>query len=689
MFLRKTPRKKDGKTHDYWSVVENKRVACGRVVQRHVLYLGEINSTQAAVWRKAIEVLDDDVGHPRTMALFPEDRCAGIAPDASIVQLRLSDMRLCRPRQWGACWLAGQLWQALQLDRFWADHLPPSRKGTRWDQVLQVLVSYRLIAPGSEWKLHRDWFGRSAMADLLGADFGLAESHKLYACHDFLLQHKDALFSHLTARWRDLFNANFDVLLYDLTSTYFEINASDVAGGDKRRHGYSRDKRPDCPQVVIALVVTPDGLPLAYEVLPGNTADCTTLRMFLARIEQQYGRARRIWVMDRGIPTEAVLAEMRASDPPVQYLVGTPKGRLSRVEKQLLAKPWQEARPGVSVKLLDEDGELYVFAESAARVSKERAMRRRQLKWLWKRLRELAAMEVPREEMLMKLGAARARAPTAWRLVDIEMDKESAMFIYALNRLKLRRIRQREGRYLLRTNLTENDPALLWQYLHAARCCRTGVQGPEGRPGDTASLPSGSTQGRSSYLHCVFGLLPADHVAASPACPGTWADRAECSREVRSRSDDRRSSADHRRTRAAAHSLHPAGAGTQAPDPAAQAQFAAAATTADHLPHGFQTPRVVQTFPTNPLIGNGRETENTPIREDGLTVLPLTGLAATAPSIAAASEHRSSAVVHAFQREHPCPSTGACPGYVKDHIHPLARLRGFASLMHRFQPRSL
>jgi hypothetical protein len=464
MFLRKTPRKKDGKTHDYWSVVETKRVAGGRVVQRHVLYLGEINSSQAAMWRKAIEVLDDDAGHPRTMALFPEDRCTAVASDASIVRLRLSGMRLCRPRQWGACWLAGQLWQVLQLDRFWADRLPPSRKGTRWDQVLQVLVSYRLIAPGSEWKLHRNWFGNSAMADLLGADFGLADSHKLYACHDLLLQHKADLFSHLMTRWRDLFNANFDVLLYDLTSTYFEINASDVAEGDKRRHGYSRDKRPDCPQVVIALVVTPDGLPLAYEVLPGNTADCKTLRMFLAKIEQQYGRARRVWVMDRGIPTEAVLAEMRGSDPPVQYLVGTPKGRLSRLEKKLLAKPWQEARPGVSVKLLAEDSELYVFAESVERVSKERAMRKRQLKWLWKRLRELAAMEVPREEMLMKLGAARARAPTAWRLVDIEMDKESAMFIYALNRQKLRRIRRREGRYLLRTNLTENDPALLWQY---------------------------------------------------------------------------------------------------------------------------------------------------------------------------------------------------------------------------------
>jgi hypothetical protein len=464
MFLRKTSRKKDGKTHDYWSVVENKRVAGGRVVQRHVLYLGEINSSQAAGWRKAIEVLDDDAGHPRTLALFPEQRCTGVAPDASVVQLRLADMQLCRPRQWGACWLAGQLWQALELDRFWADRLPPSRKGTHWDQVLQVLVSYRLIAPGSEWKLHREWFGNSAMANLLGADFGLAESHKLYACHDFLLPHKEALFAHLMARWRDLFHADFDVLLYDLTSTYFEINASDVAEDDKRRHGYSRDKRPDCPQVVIALVVTPDGLPLAYEVLPGNTADCTTLRMFLARIEQQYGRARRVWVMDRGIPTEAVLAEMRAGDPPVQYLVGTPKGRLSRLEKRLLAKPWQQARAGVAVKLLAEDGELYVYAESVDRVSKERAMRRRQLKWLWKRLRELAAMDVPREEMLMKLGAARARAPTAWRLVDIAMDQQSARFSYTLNRQKLRRIRRREGRYLLRTNLTENDPALLWQY---------------------------------------------------------------------------------------------------------------------------------------------------------------------------------------------------------------------------------
>jgi hypothetical protein len=464
MFLRRTQRNKNGKAHSYWNVVENKRLDDGRVVQRQVLYLGEISSSQVGAWRKAIEVLDEDAGEARRLTLFAEDVCEAAADEASVVRLRLSALRLCRPRQWGACWLAGQLWRELQLDRFWADRLPASRKGTRWDQILQVLVAYRLIAPGSEWKLHRDWFGRSAMADLLGGDFGLAEVHKLYACHDRLLAHKEALFAHLVDRWRDLFNASFDVLLYDLTSTYFEINAADVPEGDKRRHGYSRDKRPDCPQMVIALVVTPEGLPLGYEVLPGNTADSRTLRGFLHKIERQYGKARRVWVMDRGVPTEAVLAEMRASDPPVHYLVGTPKGRLNRLEKHLVDKPWQAARQGVDVKLLAEDGELYVFAQSADRVSKERAMRRRQMKWLWKRLAQLAAMETSREEMLMKLGAARSKAPTAWRLVEIDMDRHSAVFTFTLNRKKLRIVRRREGRYLLRTNLADRDPAELWQY---------------------------------------------------------------------------------------------------------------------------------------------------------------------------------------------------------------------------------
>ena len=461
MFLRHTKRKKDGKEHRYWSIVENRRVSGGRVVQRPLLYLGEINDSQELAWRKSIAVVEDGAEQPRTLSLFPEDRCEGLLPDASIVRLRLSALRLCRPRQWGGCWLALSLWRELELDRFWSERLPPSRQGTRWDQVLLLLATYRLLAPGSEWRLHRHWFERSAMADLLGEDPGLAEIHKLYRCHDRLLEHKKALFDHLVGRWRDLFNVSFDVLLYDLTSTYFEADPP-FPEGDKRRHGYSRDHRGDCVQVVIALVITPEGLPLAYEVLPGNTADKTTLRDFLARIERQYGKARRIWLMDRGIPTEAVLAEMRGADPPVQYLVGTPRGRLTRLEKELLSKPWQDARPGVRVKLLPQDGELYVFAHSVDRVAKERAMRRRQLKWLWERLKQLSTMTLSREALLMKLGAARAQAPTAWRLVTIAVAPQGATFSYYLDRNKLRQVRQREGRYLLRTNLTEDDPAKLW-----------------------------------------------------------------------------------------------------------------------------------------------------------------------------------------------------------------------------------
>ena len=463
MFLRATTRKKDGKTHRYWSVVENRRLADGRVLQRHVLYLGEINDSQARAWRRSIEVLDEREDVARTVALFPEDRIDESAMDTSVVRLRLSHLRLCQPRVWGSCWLALKLWERLELDRFWSQRLSRSRKGTRWEQVLFVLVAYRLLSPGSEWRLHRQWFERSALKDLLGADERLGDIHKLYECHDRILEHKTAVFDHLVERWKDLFNVEFDVLLYDLTSTYFEASPP-FDEGDKRRFGHSRDRRSDCVQVVIALVVTPEGLPLAYEVLPGNTADNTTLRDFLSRIESQYGKARRVWVMDRGIPTEAVLDEMRRSDPPVYYLVGTPKGRLSRLEKELLLKPWHEARPGVQVKLLPQDDEMYVFAQSHDRVAKERAMRRHQLKRLWTRLAKLSSMKLSREALLMKLGAAQSHSPSAWRLVEVKVDERAATFTYALRRNKLREVRRREGRYLLRTNLTSTDPAELWRY---------------------------------------------------------------------------------------------------------------------------------------------------------------------------------------------------------------------------------
>lgn len=463
MFLRSTPRKKDGKEHRYWSIVENARVAGGRVVQRHVLYLGEINSSQEAAWRKGIEVFEDGAMAPRTLALFPEDRCAIESADASIIRLRLSQLRLCRPRQWGACWLVLTLWRELGLDRFWSERLPCSRKGTRWDQVLFVLVAYRWISPGSEWRLHREWFDRTALPDLLGIDRTAADIHTLYECHDRLLEHKTALFDHLVGRWRDLFNVTFDVLLYDLTSTYFECDPprDDDA---KRRYGYSRDKRSDCVQVVIALVVTPEGFPLAYEVLPGNTADCTTLKDFLGKIERQYGKARRIWVMDRGVPTEAVLESMRASDPPVQYVVGTPKGRLNKLEQELITRPWHQAREGVQVKLLPQDKELYVYAHSEDRVAKERSMRMRQLKWLWARLQQLQEMTLTREQLLMKLGAAQHAASAAWRLVQVDVDDTAGTFMFRLNKDKLKQVRRREGRYLLRTNLTDTDPVQLWNF---------------------------------------------------------------------------------------------------------------------------------------------------------------------------------------------------------------------------------
>jgi len=461
MFLRCTRRKKDGKEHRYWNVVENRRIPGGRVIQRQVLYLGEINDSQQEAWRKTIEVFEDG-GATAQMALFPEDRSVEIN-DEHVVKIRLKDVALCRPRQWGACWLACKLYQELGLDQFFGERLPPSRKGTRWDLIVKALCCYRLIEPGSEWKLHRHWYENSAMGDLLGAGFELAEIHKLYECLDRLMVHKRALFDHLTQRWKDLFNTKFDVLLYDLTSTYFESD-SPFPEGDKRKYGYSRDKRFDCVQVVIALIVTPEGFPLAYEVLAGNTADRTTLSGFLKRIEMQYGKAERIWVMDRGIPTEAVLEQMRQSDPPIFYLVGTPKGRLTRYEKSLIDQPWHRVRDGVEVKLLAQEKEVYVLTQSRDRVHKERAMRRRQLKRLWERLHGLSRMQLTRDELLLKLGAARQQSPSAWRLVQITVAHGEQPFQFSLRKDKLRDVRRREGRYLLRTNLIGHDPSEMWAF---------------------------------------------------------------------------------------------------------------------------------------------------------------------------------------------------------------------------------
>jgi transposase len=462
MFLRRNRRVKDGKSHDYWSVVENRRLADGRVVQRQVLYLGEINASQREAWRKTIEVQDE--GTRRQVALFPVGSMPADRIDA--IGVRLDELRLEHPRQWGACWLSCTLWQQLGLDSFWAPRLAPSREGTPWLLVLQVLVAYRLIDPGSEWRLHRQWFDASAMGDLLGADFALAEKNTLYRCLDKLVEHKDALFKFLVGRWGELFGAKFDVLLYDLTSTYFE---TDVERGetDLRQFGYSRDKRGDCRQVVIALIVTPEGFPLSYEVLSGNTADSTTLGEFLDRIERRYGRADRIWVMDRGVPTEDSLAKMREMG--ASYLVGTPKGRLNKLERSFLGQDWARVREGVAVKRVTVDEDVYVLARSDARVDKERAMRRRRLGRYVQRLHALQGQALKRDQLLMKLGAARHEAGRAADLVKVHVpmtgaDSKTSSFTFELDRAKLRKVRRREGRYLLRTNLNGHDPAQLWTF---------------------------------------------------------------------------------------------------------------------------------------------------------------------------------------------------------------------------------
>src|SRR6202790_2859435 len=322
MFLRSNSRIKDGKEHRYYTVVESRRLQSGKVAQRQVLYMREINDSQQAAWRRTLEVFDEAEQRFTPLSLFPEDR--PVPADAiDSVQVKLSEMKLERARPYGNCWLGCELWRQLQLDRFWSEKLPRGRESVAWPQVLELLAVNRLIDPGSEFRLHRQWFDQSAMDVLLGADFAVAEKDRLYRCLDRILEHREELFQHLQQRWKQLFDAQFDVLLYDLTSTYVEGEAE---LNPKAKRGYSRDGRPDCKQVVVALVITPEGFPLAYEVMDGNTSDKTTLRGFLKKIEDLYGQARRVWLMDRGIPTEAILAEMRASEREMFYLVGTPRG---------------------------------------------------------------------------------------------------------------------------------------------------------------------------------------------------------------------------------------------------------------------------------------------------------------------------------------------------------------------------
>jgi transposase len=463
MFLRSNNRKKDGKDHRYFSIVENHRLASDKTVQRTVLYLGEINDQQQAAWRKTLSVFDEEQQEYSNLSLFPDDR--EIPADAvDSLQVKLSSLELRRPRVFGSCWLGCELWRQLGLDQFWDSRLAGSREEVAWEKVLQLLVVNRLLDPGSEFRVHRQWYLSTAMDALLGTDFAVAEKDRLYRCLDRVLEHKQELFVWLRQKWADLFQAEFEVLLYDLTSTYFE---GAMEENPKAKYGHSRDQRTDCLQVVIALVITPDGFPLAYEVLDGNTSDRATLRGFLDKIEKTYGKAKRMWVMDRGIPSEEILREMRDSAREIFYLVGTPKGKIQQYEKKWLDLPWQKVRESVEVKLFEQEGELYVLAKSKGRQAKETAMRRKRLTRLLRKLRAMRRGLPSRDQLLMRLGAAKSAAGRAFQFVHLQVPGEDQevtreTFQFHMDKKKLQAAEWRDGHYLLRSNLTAGDPSVLW-----------------------------------------------------------------------------------------------------------------------------------------------------------------------------------------------------------------------------------
>ena len=495
--------------------------------------------------------------------------------------MKLKEMELRRPRTFGDCWLGCELWRQLKLSEFWEERLGKGREEVPWEKVLGLLVVNRLVEPGSEFRVHRQWFDQTAMADLLGTGFAVAEKDRLYRCLDRIVEHKTVLFEHLRQRWQELFQARFDVLLYDLTSTYIEGEGEQIP---KAKHGYSRDHRGDCRQVVIALVVTPEGFPLAYEVLAGNTSDRTTLRGFLDKIEAQYGQARRVWVMDRGIPTEEVLAEMRTGGREVFYLVGTPRGKIQQYEKRWLELPWQKVRESVEVKLFVEDGELYVLAKSEGRHAKESAMRRRKLVRLLKTLRKLRRSAPARDQLLLRIGAAKKEAGRAFGFVPSHCPSEGEEVTRQTFHLSLGQREVAEGgaaRRPLSAALESagGEAGSALGTLHPPHPNRSGLQNLEERTGAAADL-SPSREARGGPHLCGFprlrlvGHAPA---AASPLRPGT--DAARGAGETGHDSDARCLPSHHRRTLADHAALHAAGTRADAPAPPTPSGTAVATAT--------------------------------------------------------------------------------------------------------------
>jgi transposase len=463
MFLRPNRRTKDGKEHSYWSLVETVRTADGPR-QRTLCYLGELNTSAQARWLKTVEVFNEQ-GETHQLKLFPS-HVEPPADDPQVARVLLNKVRLERTREFGACWLGLQLWKRLELDRFFEAAIDEHAGDVPWSRVAGVLAINRLCAPGSELAIKQRWYPATALDDLLGIAEGKVNDTRLYRCLDRMLPHKTKLERHLKQRYGELFGAEFDVLLYDLTSTYVEGAADN---NPMMRRGYSRDHRPDCEQMVIALIVNSEGFPFSYETFDGNRADVSTMETILRMVERKYGKARRIWVFDRGIVSEANLAAIRK--PGGQYLVGTPRSQMKQFEQELLKDDWMQVRPDVEVKKLaiPQGEETFILCRTAGRKEKEKAIRSRFCARMEDALKRLAkSIETgrlkDRNKMERRLGRIQASHPQVSDLYDVAFreTREGVRLQWSIKEDRKLWHGLREGAYMLRTNLQTGTAEELW-----------------------------------------------------------------------------------------------------------------------------------------------------------------------------------------------------------------------------------
>jgi transposase len=463
MFLRPNYRSKDGKDHTYWSLVETVRTPDGPR-QKTLCYLGELNGSAQTRWLKTIEVFNEQ-GEAQQLKLFPS-HVEAPADDPQVARVLLNKVRLERTRQFGACYLGLELWKRLELDRFFEQALDRAPADVPWSRIAALLAINRLCAPGSELAVEQRWYPATALDDLLGIEEGKINDTRLYRCLDRILPYKTKLERHLKDRYGTLFGAEFDVLLYDLTSTYVEGAAED---NPMMRRGYSRDHRPDCEQMVIALIVNGEGFPFSYETFDGNRADVSTLETILRMVERKYGKARRIWVFDRGIVSEANLAAIRKRGG--QYLVGTPRRQMKQFEAELLKEDWTQVRPEVEVKkvAIPQGEETYILCRTAGRREKEQAIRKRFCSRMETALQQLQKTIATgklkdRNRMERRLGKIQARNPSVSDLYEISMREtsEGVRLLWQIREDRRHWREAREGAYLLRTNLSAEPPEELW-----------------------------------------------------------------------------------------------------------------------------------------------------------------------------------------------------------------------------------